>query len=179
MQRKKKSLIDSEKLCRIGFIGLVILFILSGAQLSAQDKSDSSGTLQEIRKNSFYFEFLGNGVVYSLNYERIFPVKRKLALFARVGGNEYHPDESDELSFNFLAEAGILVGGIKSFFETGLGYTHFTGSPDRLAILTTGYRYQGLRGLVIRVTPMYIYNSEKGDTFGNSLWFGASIGYAF
>jgi hypothetical protein len=100
-------------------------------------------------------------------------------MFVRVGGNQYHGKDTDKLSFNFLGTTGILYGGHIHFFETSIGYTHFTGDPDRLIVFTGGYRFQGWKGLVIRATPMYIYNTEKGDTFGNSLWFGISFGYSF
>lgn len=88
-----------------------------------------------------------------------------MALVVRAEGNEMHSDRNDTLSFNFLGTAGILQGSLVHFFETSLGYTHFWRDPDRLIVLTAGYRLQGRRGLVIRVTPMYIYNTEKGDTF--------------
>jgi hypothetical protein len=135
--------------------------------------------MKSIRKNSIYFELGGNAALYSLNYDRIIPLTNKMALVIRAGGNEMHSDQTDTLSFNFLGTAGILRGNRIHFFEASLGYTYFWSDPDRLIVLTAGYRIQGLRGLVIRVTPMYIYNTEKGDTFGNSLWFGVSAGYSF
>lgn len=161
---------------------LSIVFVIQILVLSAtyaQDDTSPESDLKKIRKNSFYFEILGNGAVYSINYDRILPLNNKLAMFLRVGANEYHGEDTDQLSFNFLGTAGILYGSQKHFFETGLGYTHFTHDPDRLLVISAGYRFQGLKGLIFRVTPMYIYNTEKGDTFGNSLWFGFSVGYSF
>ena len=65
----------------------------------------------------------------------------------RVGGNEYPPEDTDDLSFNMLRAAG--------------------------------YHFMGRKGMVIRASPMYILNTEKGDTFGNNFWFGLSLGYSF
>lgn len=157
------------------FLGLLLV---CGA-IRAQDSNSEASGIESIRKNSIYMEALGNGVVYSVNYDRILPVGEKLAITLRLGANEYHGEATDTLSFNFLGAAGMLYGGTRHFFEGTIGYTYFMHDPDRLVVLTAGYRFQGPKGLVVRATPMYIFNSEKGDTFGNSLWFGLSFGYSF
>jgi hypothetical protein len=131
-----------------------------------------------LKKNSVYLEIMGNGAVYSFNYDRIFPLKEDLALVFRIGGNEYHGVRTTEPSYNFIGTAGVLHGGPRNFLEAGLGFTWFSGYEDRLVALSTGYRFQG-RFLMFRAAPMYIYNSEKGDTFGNCLWFGLSFGFTF
>jgi len=135
--------------------------------------------MKNLKRNSVYVELLGNAAVWSINFDRIMPLKDDMAVIMRVGGNEYHGKDTVKMSFNFLGAAGILYGSHKNFFETSIGFTYFSGDPDRLLVLTGGYRYQGPKGLVIRATPMFIYNTEKGDTFGNSLWFGLSFGYSF
>ncbi len=158
---------------------VILIHILVSSILNAQDTDLKGSDIKSIRKNSIYFEILGNDAVWSVNYDRIIPLKDKTALFLRFGGNQYHGKDTSRLSFNFLGTIGILYGGPLRFFETSIGYTHFLNYPDRLFILTGGYRFQGRKGLVIRATPMYIYNTEKGDTFGNCLWFGLSFGYSF
>ena len=162
---------------------LAAIFFIAASVICSSVKAQVSGVLgsedQAIRKNSVYLEILGNGAVWSLNYDRIIYTKNKTSLFLRAGGNEYHGSFTDELSFNIIAAAGVVNGGIKNYFEASMGFTYFSGSPDRLIVLATGYRFQGLKGLCMRLTPMYIYNTEKGDVFGNSLWFGFSIGYSF
>jgi len=168
--------------CRFIIRILSIVFplsILISNLLYAQDIDIKASEEKNLRKNSIYFEILGNAAVWSVNYDRIIPLNNEIAFFLRVGGNEYHGRDTTGLSFNFLGTAGILYGGPIHFLESSLGYTHFLNFPDRLIILTAGYRLQGRKGLVIRATPMYIYNTEKGDTFGNSLWFGLSFGYSF
>jgi hypothetical protein len=164
-------------------IKFAAIFFITASFFCSSMKAQVSGVIgsedQEVRKNSVYLEILGNGAVWSLNYDRIIYSKDKTSLFLRAGGNEYHGSSTDELSFNIIAAAGILSGGVKNNFEASMGFTYFSGSPDRLIVLATGYRFQGSKGLCVRLTPMYIYNTEKGDTFGNSLWFGFSIGYSF
>ena len=179
MQRKKKYLISAGFPAFKVLFGSALVLLFSGHPVFSQDDNITETSRTNMRRNYFYIEFMGNGAVYSLNYDRIFPITGKLSLFGRVGGNEYHPIESTALSFNFILQAGALIGSNKSFFETGIGYTHFTGSPDRLGILTAGYRYQAPKGFLLRITPMYVYNTLKGDTFGNCPWFGFSVGYGF
>lgn len=158
---------------------LALLFVFCCTFLHAQEAHDTDTGKKNIRKNSVYFEFLGNGVIYSVNYDRIFPLKEKLALTGRIGVGEYHGRDTDTLNFNIIGAAGILYGVHKHYFETGLAYTGMTYYPDNLISLVFGYRFMGVKGFVVRLTPMYIYNTEKGDTFGNSIWFGFSLGYSF
>lgn len=157
----------------------LIIHILICSSLNAQDENLKISELKNLKRNSVYFEILGNAAVWSVNYDLIMPLKDYVAVFIRIGGNEYHGIDTCKLSFNFLGTTGILYGHNVHFFESSIGYTHFTGYYDRLVVLTGGYRRQGKKGLIIRATPMYIYNTEKGDTFGNSLWFGLSVGYSF
>ena len=161
----------------------ILIYFSFCCAINGQNNNDSE--MKEIRKNSIYFEILGNGVLYSINYDRILPIKNKLSMFIRIGGNEYHGESNDELSFNLIGATGILFGGPKHLFETSVGYTHFMNETDRLIVFTGGYRFQGSKGLLIRTTPMYIYNAEKEteqpdeDSFGNSIYFGLSVGYSF
>ena len=160
-------------------VTFLLICVLAGNKLTSQGVDLQNINFSSVRKNSIYFELLGNGAVYSFNYDRIVPLKQELALVVRIGGNEYHGISNNRLSWNLIGAAGILVGSRYSFFETSLGYTHFLREQDRLIILTGGYRFQGRKGLVFRATPMFIINTETGDTFGNSLWFGLSLGYSF
>jgi hypothetical protein len=160
---------------------LVVLINLtfSGSIIIAQDTNLESTSKFSLRKNSIYLEILGNAAVWSINYDRLVPINNELALFFRIGGNEYHGKDTTKLSFNILEAAGILYGGPNHFFEASLGSTQFQHYPDFLIVLTAGYRFQRERGFLIRLIPMYIYNTEKGDTFGNCLWLGISFGYSF
>jgi len=157
------------------FPGLILCF----GTLNAQDTDLIESGMKSIRKNSVYLEMLGNAAVWSVNYDRTLPVSKNTALFVRIGGNEYHGIDTDNLSINLLGAIGFLYGGPKRFLDAGIGYTHFSGYPDRLTIISGGYRFQGPKGLVIKAAPMYIYNKEKGDVFGNIVWFGLSFGYSF
>jgi len=120
------------------FLILLLGYILICATLNAQDANPKESGMRSIRKNSFYVEIMGIAAVWSLNYDRIISFSNKVAMFIRVGGNEYHGSDTNNLSFNFLGAAGILYGGSKHFLETGIGFTYFSGSPDRLVVFTGG-----------------------------------------
>ncbi len=158
---------------------IFLLCLLIPGNMNAQEHIQNNPGMKGIGKNSVYLEILGNGAVYSINFDRIIPIKNRLAMILRLGGNEYHGKNTDEYSYNFICSGGILHGGPHRFFETGLGYTSFSGSPDRLIVIEAGYCYQGKKGFLFRFTPMYIINSEKGDTFGNCPWLGFSFGFSF
>jgi hypothetical protein len=161
----------------------VCLFVIFAfGSFNAQDVSSE---VNNGRQNAIYFELFGSGVLYSINYDRTLSLNDDWGVFFRVGGNEYHGEDTDGNSFNFLIGSGILFGKTKHFLELGAGYIHFLREPDRLFSITTGYRFQGFKGLILRVTPMYINNFDTGDaeigddTFGNSFWFGLSVGHSF
>jgi hypothetical protein len=62
-------------LCQIGII----------EPLHAQGDTLRGPPIKSIRKNTFFPEILGNGAVYSFNYDRIIPFKDKLGLtFLRI-----------------------------------------------------------------------------------------------
>jgi hypothetical protein len=161
------------------FLFLSLAGMLMASTIAAQDISTSGLVKKSKRNNSFYFELLGNGVYYSLNYDRMFPLKKGEILFLRIGGTTAPEKDSDAIHPGIVSEIGILSGGERHFFDAGLGFTRFLGFPDRLIILRGGYRFTGVKGFLLRAAPMYIYNSEKGDTFGNCLYFGISFGYSF
>jgi hypothetical protein len=161
------------------FMLLSLTGIIVTAAITAQDINTSIIGNKSFRRNSFYLEFLGNGAYYSLNYDRAFPLKKSEVLFLRIGGTTAPEKDSEAIHPGIVTEIGILSGGERHFFDAGLGYTRFLGFPDRLVILRGGYRFSGTNGFLLRAAPMYIYNSEKGDTFGNCLYFGISFGYSF
>ncbi len=163
--------------------GICIIFlVLLCFPGQAQEVDTADTTPSRTRKNAVYLELLGNGILYSVNYERSFPVGEKLSLFGRLGANEYTGDSLLNIgkrNFNFIFGSGILYGTDQHYFEAGLAYTLATSYSDNLVALTAGYRYRARKGFLLRITPMYIYNTEKVDSFGNNPWIGISLGWAF
>lgn len=154
---------------------LFTLILLSfSLAVMAQDAQKLS-----FRKNSAYLEVMGNGIIYSINYERLF-TDNTVKPFIRIGGNEMHFDKSDTLRFFLVSEAGIAIGKSKNLLDVSLGYTHPLSEldKDRLFFIRAGFRYMGAKGLLVRFAPMYAVNTLKGDVF-SGLWFGAAVGYSF
>ncbi|MFH2141209.1 MAG: hypothetical protein ABIJ97_02210, partial [Bacteroidota bacterium] len=140
-------------------------------QAYSQEKSDSIHNVQIdsiiiYPKNSYYVELLGNGILYSLNYERMIYQKNKMKLSARIG-----IESCEFLRFSIPVEFNCNIGKRKKNLEFGLGYNPF--NDDLFAIdearsllktsfftLRIGYRYQGSKGFLFRsgllfMTPSY------------------------
>jgi hypothetical protein len=143
----------------------------------------------EISNNSIYLELLGNGVAYSINYDRMISEY----VGARIGLS-YIPEHEtffDKVGDTFIVPALInyFVGKGSSKLELGAGIiyiggdknTHYIGffSPKRNSAIrgtaTFGYRHQSADGgFVFRIgfTPFF--------GFGQFIPFGGiSFGFCF
>ena len=128
-------------------------------------------SVKDIRKNSVYYEFLGNGLFFgSVNYDRLIPITKKIAIGLRGGLGIY------EKVF-FVGEFNVLTGTSNHFFECGVGtpFTDIFFTP----MIRVGYRYQGPKGLLVRAAPLYFRPVNDDEETFNIFWFGLSIGYSF
>lgn len=153
----------------------IVVTMLLGSEINAQFKP-----------NSIYFELLGNGGLYSINYDRLFTEN----LGGRIGFMYFSADDSiidiDQLILvpimlnYFVGEgnsklelgAGIVMGSFKTDFW---GLIIESSSPAVIGTATAGYRYQSLDGgLLFRAgfTPLFV-----GERF--ITWGGLSVGVAF
>lgn len=152
----------------------------------------SDGKSQEVilSKNSIFFEILGNGGLYSINYERSLNAN----LYGRIGFSTF-------LSVDFvggktggrITTIPVLItyfsGKKKSHFELGGGILFGKDNADQVSgtiiDLTSfiGYRYQAPeKGILFRVglTPFLSLNN-KTNYPDNGLFLsgGISLGYHF
>ena len=135
--------------------------------------------------NSVYFELLGNGLMYSLNYDRMFSE----SFGGRAGIGYFSPENEAVITFPIMLN--YLYGSGNSKLELGGGITVISqsenisfqfkssnkefGGSGVLATITIGYRYQKPeKGIVFRAgfTPFF-------GKIGFGLSFGASVGYGF
>lgn len=155
-------------------IVFLFYFLLTGLLFTQESKPTESG-MKDIRKNSFYTEIMGNAGLISINYERLLPLGVKTGLGFRIGTGTAE-------AWTGLVEVNFIYGQDRNYLETGIGYTDAFDYPDQWCSIKLGYRYQGTRGFLFKIAPMYIYNFErlKGnfDVFGG-IWAGASFGYSF
>ena len=62
---------------------LLIFTIVSAliiGSLNAQEVNLENPVIPDIKRNTIYFELGGNGIISSVNYERLFPFKGKMDL---------------------------------------------------------------------------------------------------
>ena len=162
---------------------LVILVILASAPHPGADAQGSSSYTQ----NAVYFEALGQGLLYSVNFDHRFTEN----IAFRVGFSSFSVALFTDVSITTIPlMAEFLTGHGSHHLEIGLGIvpvhgsisSDFFGTPEGsvgawIVIWTAsfGYRFQPTReGLLFRIglTPLFVPH-------GAQIWGGASIGYAF
>ena len=146
-------------------------------------------------KNTVYFEALGNGLLYSLNYDRILAKHRKFALAGRVGAARM-PDINYQFDYTFPVEISLLYGKTNQFMEFGAGITfidarEFSNQQEnpsytlnneivRYKVMRVGYRYQEPEGgFFFRAGLMYFMIDWTNLQHGYAAipWGGISLGY--
>lgn len=114
----------------------------------------------DIPRNSLYFGIL------TINYARLFP-QENVGITLAVG-------LSDIDVFGVLAESTLLMGDMKHFFEPGIMVA--LSSDYGFLMIRTGYRFQGSQGLLLRVSPMFVFEPPEGNLY---LVPAASLGFSF
>lgn len=178
----------------------LILFFCSTETISQAQKDtlfdEQKDTVSIYKKNAVFVELLGNGTLYSLNYERLIHILPYLSFSARVGASMDHVG-----SYYFPVLVNVIAGHNGHYGEFGLGttidLTHYElnnkWETTYLKTFNIGYRYQKPGGkwlFRIDITPvvskdykMYDLNYEKSiktnPTVRLTPWFGISAGLRF
>jgi hypothetical protein len=146
-------------------------------------------------RDAVYFEVLGNGLLYSINYERYFP-RYDLGLRGGASFITYKVSSASGSGNLTLASWPLVVsyywGSPRHKVQLGLGATvlYFDASSD-----STGTKFEGAgTGLGVAATGVigYRYMPKNGGfTFGAGFtpllratkgflpWGGANVGFAF
>jgi hypothetical protein len=139
---------------------------------------------QEIKKNHLFIELFGNGLVYSVNYERTLP----RTFTARIGVGAAWESVFVPVTF------GKVFGHRNNHIEVGIGntaniYQSKSSHQTEIALIATGlvgYRHTSeKKPLVFRLgfTPWYVYSDLAPNTSQDRahlvLWGGISAGYVF
>ncbi|MCL6259656.1 hypothetical protein M3O96_11175 [Aquiflexum sp. TKW24L] len=166
----------------------ILTILIVSLSLSISERSFGQEE-KEGSNHGVFFEFLGNGIFNSLNYDTRFT--KKVDGFGGKVGFGYAPvDGGQYFSFPFMVN--YLLGKNGHYFEVGAGanymvadYRNGGGNIGSLEIaqwegwsgnMSLGYRYQPVDGgFLFRagITPMFIK-----DEF-IPFWPQISIGYAF
>ncbi len=107
------------------------------------------------RKNSVFLEGLGNGIIYSLNYDHLFPVKKHpmIGFGTRIGVARATFDWVFDTRITLTtlpAEVFFSYGG-RSCLELGLGFTSILEENDQegMGTFRLGYRYRSPGGIIL------------------------------
>lgn len=123
------------------WVMLILVFGVGTNKSIAQDSLDSDVKVL----NAIYFELLGSGIIYSLNYERIFKNH-----FTIRGGFSYLNSEGGVLSFPRyifpVSSSYLLSTDEDSHLEFGLGVTFHRGNNMNglFPVPIIGFREQDL-----------------------------------
>lgn len=136
-------------------------------------------------RNAFYIELLGNGLLYSINYDRLFAdqISGRVGVMLIGAAN----DSSAAAVIAAPIMANYLFGRGNSHFEAGIGVMLMTGAVENVEEIedegfsgavgtaTLGYRYQ-------RPGGGFIFRAGLTPFFGRGgilPWFSLSFGYGF
>jgi len=165
---------------------LIIILLL---RVSTSLFGQSSDSLH-INRNSIQFELLGNGILYSINYERIF-IAKPTHQFCYRAGISVIPNTlklNTNWQLGLINELDLLIGQKKRFIEIGSGFTYWNNSyynrTDGFYIPRLGFRYKFANNksfIRIGFTPLIYVKIDSrvdlnpkflpfgGITFGHSL----------
>ena len=141
-----------------GIILVCFVFLLKDFAFAQEEEPE-----EDIRiKNTIYLELGGNGLAYSLNYERIFREKGNHLLSVRFGASYWTyfiNDLSDEIVVAVPLEFNYLLGKGDNYLNLGIGITPAisnVGLYDYWFVPRVGYRFQKQDGQFISVglTPL-------------------------
>jgi hypothetical protein len=144
-------------------------------------------TLQAQRSSVVYAEGLGNGLIYSVNFDtRI--LNRPDGPGIRLGGNVLKAGGGDFVTF--IPMQVNYVFGTKHGLELGVGMTYSyqkesTAAAENylFANACVMYRYQAPKGFNFRIGWAPIFAPEEAGALFSTKWFwlfpGVSVGYKF
>lgn len=165
-------------------------FSAPGLHNDVSSSQQSTSNLTIPKKNSIYFELLGNGIIYSFGYDRLIITKDLYKISTNIGLTAIpaSPFSSDFQVYTISPQLSFLIGQ-KNNLELGLGYTMALLKSDseinNILVYRIGYRYQKKDGgLFFRIgfTP-FSFIKKSPDFFNNYLYFqpwgGITIGWTF
>lgn len=151
---------------------LCVCLLYTSAQTPAEDKPVPG-------RNSVYLEGAGNGIIYSINYDHLFSMKKhpKLGVGVRIGISYGNYDNSLFWgSLTTIPAEAYFSYGRKNCLELGSGYTTiFEGKyPYGMPTVRLGYRYRGPGGIVLGAGVTGFI-----ETYGMYLIPQLSVGFSF
>jgi hypothetical protein len=172
------------KICTILLLCVTSLF----NQTFGQATKDSTS----ISKNTVYLELLGNGGIYSFNYDRIILTKKLFKISGSIGISYIPPSVRYNHTFTYPAEINFLYGK-RNYLELGIGYTLvFNLYKEDIfkiydiysyPVLRISYRLQKPNGGFFFTTGLLFYFAKNefitdySNYSNNKTWIGLGFGY--
>ena len=163
------------------FIFSIVYFIIQPS--FSQDSNQ--GNLSS--KSSIYFEALGTGLFYSINYDRIVFANDNLGISVRSGITYTPQSVAGANMIGIPIEMSVLLGEKKGKLELGLGFMPFYAFDEQidsyLGLVTPriGYRLQKSEGgffLKTGFTPWIPISWDDSVEIEEGVYFVPMIGFA-
>lgn len=172
----------------------ILLSFIIGSTIFSTAFGQQITDTSNISKNTIYFEALGNGGIYSVNYDRILFTKKLFKISGGIGISYFPPSIRYNHIFTYPVEITFLYGR-KNHLEVGIGYTPVFNLYNEdifkvydiysYPVLRIGYRFQKLNGGFFFKTGLLLYFLDTDFTkdysiYGNNkTWLGLGVGYTF
>ena len=115
---------------KFSFISTVLTFVMVVSlsfEISAQSRSRSSSTSTFTgTKNAFFAEVLGNGLLFSVNYD----LRLVNSFGARIGVGYVGSTEGDGGILTVPVMGNFLLGKNGRYFEVGAGISYISGTGE-------------------------------------------------
>jgi len=183
IQKLIKQIIEKLKNMKTKFLMVLVICIavISFENKTCKGQNTNVIKYKQMPDNSIYAELGGNGILASINYERVLLNENKFYLTGRIGcgpgilGSVFTPVLANgcfQLSNKLYAEAGI--GALLAHKTTAAWGDYDSENQYKCIAIPTGsvgIRYQGNSGFLFRagITPL----------LGIVPWPGISLGYSF
>lgn len=144
-----------------------LVFVFSLLSIGIQAQNESNKSFRNIQRNQFSLELGGNGFPLSVNYERISPLNHFCGYSIRTG---FAINDTPWL----FVELNYLLGKRRHYLDVGVSSSIASDlyGGAREYIPHFGYRYQGLKGITVRILPQYVLPEDITT-------FALSLGYSF
>ena len=141
----------------------LFIVVMPALQLMAQKQADPFTA-----KNAAYLELAGNGIFYSLNYERVIYQKGLFKSAARVGITALPSKIAAETFWSGALPLELVgfIGRSRHHFEFGVGYTPYLYAKSTISPIIAEEEFDAYR--VASIVPFrlgYRYQKPEGGLF--------------
>ncbi|MBS4014309.1 MAG: hypothetical protein KGZ97_11215 [Bacteroidetes bacterium] len=166
------------------FIFLISIMVSAANTYAMSENSDLPKAESDYKKNSAYLELGGNGILYSIGYDRLYKITNYSKLTLGSGLTYIFSEYYNRHRLWASPQINYLIGE-KKFLEVGIGLTipvitdNYINMPPLIGFYRLGFRYQREDGGLqfrIGLTPICLVSESR---LSIAPWAGISIGWTF